>query len=888
MKRRLGSVQHAFVHAREVLGTTLCLTAPLSPTRRRYLAVLEVSTVNLLLKAEEEQEAMIRRYRDLLKSLTFPVQLLIRHLRLDLRPALTRIQDHIPSTLPSTMRDGQESYQWPALAEALQALLQQVGSQTTLIERHSYLVVPAPDAVFQPRRPGARRTRRRARREAVLARALQELSIRVETLQNQLASLGLRSRRLGGEELARVYQSCLTPERARLHPLQATHLAGVGHLPRRSAEHGKTLVTPDSLPENDDQPVPAPPGKVRRRRYLHTPKPPTVAGALPPSDVLRLADVLAPGHVLEEPSALQVGDEWVRCLAVTAFPHEVSDGWLAPLLMLDEVLDLCLHIHPQQHAAMMRQLRRRRVGYASLNAFNRERGRLDDVEMNAAQRDVTRMMTELAAGNERLFEVSFLLLVRAGNKADLEERTDRLLALLQTVFLDPVAHVTHFEQAQAFRSFLPEARDELARTITLDATSLASTFPFISNALTMPGGVFLGLTGTGEPVLLDPWSEDLENPHGFVGGVTGSGKSYFGNLWLERSLVMGGLHGERSWVIDPDGERERLAYALGGSVITIAAGSPHHLNPFDLLPPGASFERYLEEVGKTDRLTEKIVDLLSLLDVLLADHGSVLTAWEKSLLDRALIETYRRVGISSDPRTHFHRPPLLRDLAAVLEQGVCGKDETGLSVRLSRYVQGSLSSLFAEHTNVALDSHLLVWNTRDMRGDLHPIGIFLIADAIWTQAVHQSHLKRALYIDEAASILKHPEGGRFLETLSMRARKRYLRLVTMTQNPELFCEDPSGSVVAANAAIKVLKKQDATSVQAVARRFGLTSGEQQRLLAFGKQEALLFAGDRRVLLSIQASKAEHQLITTNPVELALRYQEERAASQQPMSQEVQP
>ncbi|HVU69244.1 MAG TPA: conjugal transfer protein TraC, partial [Ktedonobacteraceae bacterium] len=729
-----------------------------------------------------------------------------------------------------------------------------------------------------------RRTRRHARREALLARALQDLSIRVETLQNQLASLGLHSRRLGGEELARVYHSCLTPERARLHPLGSTHLASVGRFPRHPAERQTALVAPELLLGDHHEPATPPEEQPRRRGRTRRVTPaPTM---LPPSDMLRLTDVLAPGHLLEEPSALQVGDEWVRCLAVTAFPHEVSDGWLAPLLMLDEVLDLVLHIHPQQHAAMMRQLRRRRVGYASLNAFNRDRGRLDDVEMSAAQRDVTRMMTALAAGNERLFEVSFLLVVRAPGKAELEEKTERLLALLQTVFLDPVVHVTHFEQAQAFRSCLPEARDELARTMTLDATSLASTFPFMSNALTMPGGVFLGLTGTGEPVLLDPWSNELDNPHAFVGGVTGSGKSYTGNLWMERSLVMGGLAGERIWVIDPDGERERLTHALGGTVIKIAAGSPHHLNPFDLLPPGASFERYLEEVGKMDRLTEKIVDLLSLLDVMLADHGSVLTTWEKSLLDRALIETYRRVGISSDPRTHFHRPPLLRDLAAVLESGICGNDETGLGVRLSRYVQGSLSSLFAEHTSVSLDAHLLVWDTRDMRGDLHPLGIFLIADAIWTQAVQQSHLKRALYIDEAASILKHPEGGRFLETLSMRARKRYLRLVTMTQNPELFCADPAGSVVAANAAIKVLKKQDATSIQAVARRFGLTSGEQQRLLAFGKQEALLFAGDRRVLLSIQASQAEHRLITTNPVELAARYREERAASAPQISQEV--
>jgi hypothetical protein len=74
--------------------------------------------------------------------------------------------------------------------------------------------------------------------------------------------------------------------------------------------------------------------------------------------------------------------------------------------------------------------------------------------------------------------------------------------------------------------------------------------------------------------------------------------------------------------------------------------------------------------------------------------------------------------------------------------------------------------------------------------------------------------------------------------------------------------------VASNAAIKILKMQDRTSVAAVGQRFGLTRGEQQRLLTFGKQEAMLLAGDRRVIMTIQASEAEHRLMTTNPVELA--------------------
>lgn len=880
--KTLASVQQHYIHVREVLGDVLSVQAATSPTRRVYRAVLEVPTLNFLLKAEEEQDALIERYRSLLKSLTFPIQVIVRNERLDLHPYMARIHAQVPRET--------ENGAWPDLAWGLEAMLEKLGSSRTLIERHCYVVIPAPDPPLLSTSVWSRR-KRKVQQAALLASALKDLAIRVDMIQQQLATLGLRAIRLSGVDLASFYYHCLTPEHALQHPLHRQHLAAVGRIPRVAKKRGATISLPVHLsaglppaPEASERSkTHAPtefsssgngkPERARRRSARNEQKQERhvslSSSDLPPFDLLRFADLLAPGSIEEFRDGLCIGGEWVRGVAITAFPREVALGaWLAPLLTHDELLECVFHIHPQPQAQVMRALKRRRTGYASTRSFNRRQGRSDDPEMDVAQNDVTRLMSKLASGDERAFEVSFFVLVRAPERAALDERTERVMALLQTIFLDAVAHPTTFEHAQAFRSFLPVGRDELRRTISLDATSLASTFPFLSNSLMMPGGTFLGLSGTGEPVLLDPWHPSLENPHAFVGGVSGAGKSYVGKLWLERSLLVNGMQGERHSVIDPDGEFKRLAREMGGSIISIATGSEHHLNPFDLIPPGRDLEAYLAEVARVDRLAEKILDLQSLLDLMLADHGTTLGMREKALLDRALYETYRRMGISSDPRTHYHQPPLLRDLAEVLKSGVCGSDEFDLGLRLSRYVEGSLAGLFANQTNVRLDSHLLVWDVSEMRGDLRPVGIFLIADCVWTQAVYQSRVRRCLTIDEAASLIEHPEGGRFLANLSRRARKRYLRLVVMTQNPETFVEDPSGSVIAANAAIKILKKQDRTSVKAVAQRFGLTHGEEQRLMTFGVQEALVLAGDRRVLLSVRANEHEHPLITTNPVELA--------------------
>ena len=149
---RLASIQQHYVRAREVRGEVLCLFSAASPTRRAYRAILEVSALNFLLKAEDEQEALIERYRSLLKSLTFSVQIIVRHQRLDLRPSVARIRAQVPQASEPAAAS------WQDLATGLEDLLRQLGSRRTLIERHCYLVIPAPD-LFAPSKRFLRRKR---------------------------------------------------------------------------------------------------------------------------------------------------------------------------------------------------------------------------------------------------------------------------------------------------------------------------------------------------------------------------------------------------------------------------------------------------------------------------------------------------------------------------------------------------------------------------------------------------------------------------------------------------------------------------------------------------------------------------------------------------------
>ncbi|MCC6177290.1 MAG: ATP-binding protein [Chloroflexi bacterium] len=483
-------------------------------------------------------------------------------------------------------------------------------------------------------------------------------------------------------------------------------------------------------------------------------------------------------------------------------------------------------------------------------------GRLADPEREVAYEDAERLRDALQRGEEKVFSVGLYVLLRASSLATLDDLTRRVEVTLDGMLAH--SRVTIFEQDAGFRSCLPEGQDYLLVSRNLDTSSLATTFPFSSSTLTMEHGVLYGIAKhNASPVIFDPFDPSLENANAVVFAKSGAGKSYFTKLMALRNL----LFGVDFLVIDPEDEYRTLCDAVGGQYVRLASSSAQHLNPFDLPPPDEDWE------GR-DPLAEQVAALLALLEIMLAEPGRPLGSYERAILDRALYRTYAAKGIDPDPATHDKPVPLMRDLLTALA------DETGdaaadIATRLERYVGGSLAGIFADSTNVALDRRFVVFNVQALEPELRPLGIHLITTFVWNQ-VRRSRRPRLLIIDEAWSLMQYAEGGAFLAAMARRARKYYLGLVTITQDVADFLDADHGRTVLANAAIKLLMKQDASTIQPVVGAFQLSDDERQFLLAAAKGEGLFFARSSHVAIKVEASPAEHRLVTTAPRELAER------------------
>jgi len=567
-----------------------------------------------------------------------------------------------------------------------------------------------------------------------------------------------------------------------------------------------------------------------------------------------VADLIAPAAVEVARDHLRLDTQFARTLVVTGYPRTVSPGWLAPLIDFEEPIELSLHLHPLQTAQMVSTLSHKLVQLHSSRLLAARGGRLPDPEREVAYEDAERLRDALQRGDEKIFSVALYILLRAGSLTALDALTRKVELTLGGMLAH--ARTAILEQDSAFQSCLPQGQDQLLLYRNLDTSSVATMFPFSSSSLTMERGVLYGIARHNHsPVIVDPFDESLENANMVVFATSGAGKSYFTKLMALRNLLLG----VDFLVIDPEDEYRALCTAVDGQYVRLASSSAQHLNPFDLPPADQDQEA-------RDPLAEQVAALLALLEIMLAEPGHGLTSHERALLDRALYETYAAAGITEEVSTQHGSAPLMRDLHAVLAD-TPGEVAMSLAARLQRYVEGSLSGLFSAPTDVALDRHLVVFNIQALEPELRPLGVHLIATFVWNQ-VRRSRRPRLLIIDEAWSLVQYPEGGAFLAGMARRSRKYYLGLVTITQDVADFLGVEHGRTVLANAALKLLMKQDAAIIDPVVQAFRLSAEERQFLLAAGKGEGLFFARGSHVALKIEASPAEHRLATTSPRELA--------------------
>lgn len=563
---------------------------------------------------------------------------------------------------------------------------------------------------------------------------------------------------------------------------------------------------------------------------------------------LSLVDVLAPPDLKVDFSFILINKYYYRSFFVSNYPRYVEPNWLEPLISFNHSLDVSMFVYPSVSKGVLDDLKRKIAEMEATIQTDLERGRAVDPAVQVALDDARSLQEQLVKGAERFFKLGLYVTVPSKTREELENVSKLVQSTLGSISI--TAHSADLQMEDGFRSTLPLGQDYLLLNHNMDTTSLATTFPFTSSALTANKGILYGINEHNDSLIIfDRFS--LENANSVVFAKSGSGKSYLVKLEALRSLMFG----TDIIIIDPEHEYLELCNAVGGEYINFSPQSAVKINPFDLSLVAESGEN---ELGR------KILTLTSFLRLVLGN----LDASQSAILDRAITSTYKLKGITEDPVTQQQAPPLMEDLYKVLI-GMEEPQAQELSFRLERFIKGSLSGIFSAPSNINFKNPFTVFSVRDLPDQLRPLAMFLILDYVWTK-IRTDLKKRLLIVDEAWYMMKSPDSADFLVEIAKRARKYYLGVTTVTQDVEDFLGLDRGKEIISNSSIQILLKQAPASIDKIGQTFYLSEGEKRLLLAAGVGQGLFFAGQTHVAIRVVASAEEHQLVTTNPAELAAR------------------
>lgn len=565
-------------------------------------------------------------------------------------------------------------------------------------------------------------------------------------------------------------------------------------------------------------------------------------------------DLISYSGLEEQSTHLQIGEKFARTLFISGYPFVATTGWLNMLVNFNHNIDISYHIEQVNPILALPKLNRKITELESRKRSMLKDGKMIGSELTDPLESAIELRDKIQRGQEKLFQVSIYM----GITADSLEELNKITTILETVMATKLFYIktATFQQLDGLQSILPRAENKLDQRRNLDSSSASLTFPFISSELVQESGMLYGINKSNNSlVIVDRFC--LNNANSIIFAQSGSGKSYTAKVEILRQL----MQGTKVIVIDPEREYKQLTNSVNGTYIKLSSKSKEKINPFDFSTSVIEGE---------NNLSEHIQDLTEIVSLIVGE----LSSEEKAVVDKAIVQTYKDFGhtlrannTKAKKSTRGRKPkeksyPLLKDFYKTLKD----MKQKDLCDRLERFVKGSLSTVFDSQTNIELNNRLIVFDIKDLPESLRQIMILTVANFVQNQ-VKSNPQKRILLIDEGWMLLQHDESARFVSGLVRRARKYYLGVTLISQQANDFLSSEYGRAIASQSSLRILMRQDTTTIKRVSDEFKLSEYEEHFLLTCDRGEALIIADQNHVAVKIVASEKEHPLLTTDPKEI---------------------
>lgn len=514
----------------------------------------------------------------------------------------------------------------------------------------------------------------------------------------------------------------------------------------------------------------------------------------------------------------------------------------------------------------------------------------DAVELDTQKENFQLLMDDIKNGDEKIKEVSLILLVE-GNQAYREEVIRDLKKTVEEyqVKLD----VPRLRQLETFQTYDITPYSLKDYSVYLPTMTLSAGFPYTKTYFNDSSGYMLGVDiHTALPIFFDPFVlNNKRTSHNIaIISSTGGGKSFT----MKKMIVNEYARGTKLFIFDAENEYEKLVKANNGEYIDLYSKKGGVINPLQI--------RYIP--SDEDKDTKES-------DCPLAKHLGFLEAFFKSAFEdieekeivmlQAILESlYNKKGITKNTtittlqtlkpedypifsELYEYLPEYKKNIKSPEKRKIIDQ----LEILLSRFLTGTDSYLFNSHTTIDLNNDLIAFNLQELlySGNQRLINTqilnlltylnnSIVANKIINESKDSSNKQHIsivvdefhLYIDE-----KNNEVIKNFGQLARRCRKYNTNLVLSSQCISDFLGNSTilrhATAIFNNCQytmVGMLKEDDLKAYIELFKNNPLTDTQKEFLLSAKRGEFLLNIDNKtRLKIRIQATPTERNMMGEN-------------------------
>ena len=578
-----------------------------------------------------------------------------------------------------------------------------------------------------------------------------------------------------------------------------------------------------------------------------------------PASGLSVKDFISPSSFhFGETRTFRIGKRYGAVSFLQILAPEMHDRILTDFMEADGNIMVTMHIRGINQNEAIKMVKRKITDLDAMKIQEQKRAVRSGYDMDILPSDLSTyggaakdLLTDLQSRNERMFNMTFLVLHTAETRQKLEIAVSQAASVAQTY--NCLLTRLDFQQEDGLMSSLPLGLNRIKIERSLTTSALAVFVPFVTQEVFMGGdAMYYGLNAlSNNMILLD--RKQSRCPNGLVFGTPGSGKS----MSCKREITFIMLMTQDNVIIcDPEDEYSPLVKRLGGQVIRLSPSSTDYVNPLDINL------NYSEEENP---LALKSDFVLSFCELIMGSKTG-LEAIEKTVIDRAVQMIYQ--PYFADPRPG--NMPILGDLMnALLSQHIPEADRVAQALDL--YVNGSLN-FFNHRTTVDISNRLVCFDIKGLGKNLKKPGMLIVQDAVWNTVTINRAIGRSTwyFVDEFHLLLKEEQTAAYSAEIWKRFRKWGGIPTGATQNPKDLLSSPEIENILENSDFIYMLNQAAGDRKILAERLNISSEQLAYVTNSEPGHGLLFFNNVILPFADDFPKDTelYKLLTTKPSEVA--------------------